>query len=82
MIRNDSTSKAALRAPQANRRTSPRQGLWLKVGETCTRAWDRSNLDNTINDEVRHQFRRRRPEPGDAQLVNVLVDEMSRRLLR
>jgi hypothetical protein len=81
MIQNRSTSKAVARVPYARRRMSPRQGLWLKVGENWTRLWDRRNLDTTINDEVRYQFHHR-SEPGDAQLVNVIVDQMSRRIPR
>ena len=51
--------------------------LWRWLGDNWTHLWEQNSLERRIGCEVSFQLRRR-PEPGDAVLVNRIVEEMSR----
>jgi hypothetical protein len=51
---------------------------WQRLSQGWSRAWSSpSSLERRIDSEVRFQLRRQ-PEPGDAMIVNRIVEDMSR----
>ena len=69
--------------PRTTTRTPRREGspsvlaYLQRLSLGWARAWNPSSLEQRIDSEVRFRLRRR-PEPGDELLVNMIVEELSR----
>ncbi len=55
---------------------------WQRLSQSRSRAWnDPCRAEQSVLSEIHFQFRRA-PEPGDAAIVNRIVEDLSRGTLR
>lgn len=81
MIRTEPVSKTPSHRQIVIRRAPARQSWWSRVAAEWTRQWTMTRLEYETQNEVRRRVARKRPEPGDVVMVNMIVDEMMYRNL-